>query len=82
MFSVDDEKQGGLLQMNEQWGDMASHWSIYLRVTDVDATVAKAQSLGGSVCVPAFDAPGVGRIAMIGDPTGGYAYLIALSADR
>lgn len=82
IFSVDGENQGGLLQMNEQWGDAPAHWSIYLRVADVDATVAKAQSLGGSVCVPAFDAPGVGRIAMIGDPTGGFAYLIALAGNR
>lgn len=82
IFSVGGEQQGGLLQMNEQWGDIPAHWAIYLRVADVDATAAKAQALGGSICVPAFDAPGVGRIAMINDPTGGSAYLIALETDR
>lgn len=79
IFQVDRENQGGLLQMTPEWGDLPSHWSIYLRVDDVDAILAKAQALGGGVAVPAFDAPGVGRIAMMTDPAGAHAYLIALS---
>ncbi len=38
----------------------------------------KAVELGGSNPLPAFDAPGVGRISMIGDPTGAKCYVITL----
>ena len=55
---------------------MPSHWSIYIQVEDVDATVEKAQALGGKLCFPAFDAPGVGRIARIDDPAGAGFYVI------
>ena len=45
-------------------------WLPYITVEDVDATVAKADSAGGKVLNPAFDAPGVGRIAVLADPSG------------
>lgn len=69
---------GGILPMNEQWGDMPSHWSLYIPVADVDACLKRAGELGGSTCVPAFDAPGVGRIARLDDPTGAGIYVIRL----
>jgi predicted enzyme related to lactoylglutathione lyase len=47
------------------------HWNVYFNVDDVDDTVAKATSLGGSVVAPAFDVPGVGRIGILADPQGG-----------
>lgn len=46
------------------------HWAIYIRVADVDATVAKATSMGANVFVPAMDVPSVGRMAMLADPHG------------
>lgn len=45
-------------------------WLGYVAVDDVDASVAKALQLGGSVYAPADDIPGVGRFAMLGDPQG------------
>ncbi len=59
-------------------GDTPPHWGIYIMVPDVDASVARAQALGGSNPLPAFDAPGVGRIAMVSDPTGARNYVISL----
>ncbi len=47
---------------------------------DVDACCARAGELGGTISVPAFDAPGVGRIARIDDPTGVGCYLIRRTA--
>ena len=70
---------GGLMEMNEMWEGIPSHWSIYLHVVDVDAILAKTVALGGSVCVPAFDVPGVGRIARIDDPTGAGCYVMTPS---
>jgi hypothetical protein len=78
MFSAGGTAWGGLLGMTKEWGEMPAHWSIYWRVPDVDATVAQAQALGGQLCFPAFDAPGVGRIARINDAQGVGAYLIKM----
>lgn len=79
-YANGDGLLGGLMQMDEMWGDMPSHWSIYVQVEDVDATVARAEAAGGKLCFPAFDAPGVGRLARINDPAGAGFYVIALSA--
>lgn len=54
------------------------HWNVYFNVEDVDATVAKATSLGGTVVAPAFDVPGVGRMAVLSDPQGGMFNLMAV----
>jgi predicted enzyme related to lactoylglutathione lyase len=70
---------GGILPMTAEWGDMPSHWSVYVPVPDVDACCARVTGLGGTISVPAFDAPGVGRIARIDDPTGVGCYIIHLA---
>lgn len=46
-----------------------SHWRVYFGVEDVDAAVARAQELGGSVVYPAMDFSS-GRYAVLADPTG------------
>lgn len=74
------EGVAGLLRMGAEWGAIPSHWSLYLQVDDVDAMAARAVALGGTVRIPAFDAPGVGRIARIDDPTGAGLYLITFAA--
>jgi uncharacterized protein len=76
IFGNGDGMLGGLLRMTEEWGPIPSHWSIYIQVENVDAIVEKAHSLGGKLCFPAFDAPGVGRIARIDDPSGAGFYVI------
>ena len=78
MFSAGGTQWGGLLGMTKEWGAMPAHWSIYWRTRDVDATGAQAQANGGQLCFPAFDAPGVGRIARINDAQGAGAYLITM----
>lgn len=63
--------QGGMMAMdNAEWGDAPSHWASYIAVDNADETVAKITANGGSVHVPPFDAPGVGRMAMVADPSG------------
>jgi predicted enzyme related to lactoylglutathione lyase len=47
-----------------------SMWVPYVAVEDVDATVAKAQELGGSAVMDAMDVPNVGRIGVLKDPNG------------
>ena len=47
------------------------HWYPYLRTDDVDASTAKAKELGAEVYVEPMDIPGgMGRFAVLGDPTG------------
>jgi predicted enzyme related to lactoylglutathione lyase len=75
-FAVEGTRYGGIMPMTKEWGDMPSHWSVYVPVPDVDACCARAMVLGGTVCVPAFEAPGVGRIARIDDPAGVGCYVI------
>ena len=48
----------------------APRWFTYLEVDDIDRRVADAAARGGKVLRAPFDAPGVGRIALIADATG------------
>jgi predicted enzyme related to lactoylglutathione lyase len=47
-----------------------SHWTPYVRVSDVDAAASQASGLGGQIVVPPQDVAGFARIGMISDPTG------------
>jgi len=46
-------------------------WTASVGVEDVDATAAKAVTLGGKIVAPPMDIPDIGRYAIIGDPQGG-----------
>lgn len=62
---------GGMMQMNEEWGDAPPHWMVYFSVADCDASAKKAESLGGTIMVPPSDIPTIGsRFAVIQDPQG------------
>ena len=57
-------------------------WQIYFGVDDVDATVAKVESLGGAVHMPATTMEGVGRMAMLADPQGAVFYIMRGASDE
>lgn len=61
---------GGMMPMGVEWGEMPSHWANYIAVDSADDIVAKITANGGAVHVPPFDAPGVGRMSMVADPSG------------
>lgn len=68
---VNGTAHGGMMSMEgEDWGELPSHWATYIAVDNADETVAKITENGGAVHVPPFDAPGVGRMAMVADPSG------------
>lgn len=46
------------------------HWFTYIAVDDVEAAVEATAAAGGSVTRAPFDVPGVGRIAIVTDPSG------------
>ncbi|MEU2586006.1 VOC family protein [Streptomyces avermitilis] len=58
-----------------------AYWLPYFEVEDTDATVAKAQELGGKVRMPATDLEGVGRPARLADPYGA-RFAVIKSAPR
>jgi uncharacterized protein len=51
-----------------------SFWAVYFAVEDCDASLALAQSLGGTVFMPAMDM-GPGRFGGVLDPTGAMFFL-------
>jgi hypothetical protein len=52
-----------------------AHWLTYVRVADLDATVAKTRELGGEAIEPRIDVPGMGAFALLKDPAGAYFML-------
>ncbi|MFE3189973.1 VOC family protein [Nocardia sp. NPDC059240] len=64
----DDTGFGGIAPL--QGENEPPHWLAYFGSEDVDAQVASATSVGGSVVVPPMDIPTVGRFAVLGDPAG------------
>jgi uncharacterized protein YndB with AHSA1/START domain/predicted enzyme related to lactoylglutathione lyase len=59
---------GGMMQC--PGGGGRSMWVAYVTVENTDESVAAAKKLGAKACVEAKDIPGVGRIAVLEDPTG------------
>jgi predicted enzyme related to lactoylglutathione lyase len=74
---LDDVAQGGMMAIDENWpAGVPSHWSTYVAVDNADETVAKIVTNGGSVRVPPFDVPGIGRMSIVADPDGaGFAIM-------
>jgi hypothetical protein len=69
---------GGLLLINEEWGDMPPNWMVYFSVSNIDQSVEKVKSLGGKIHVPIVDTGDVGRFSVVGDPQGAVSTLIQL----
>ncbi|MGI9056523.1 MAG: VOC family protein [Pyrinomonadaceae bacterium] len=80
---LDDKAFGGVMQMTKEWGDPLppSHWMTYIAVDDVDAAATKIKEKGGGVCVEPFDAPGVGRMSVVNDPSGATFSLITFKME-
>ena len=53
-----------------QDSDQPPHWNCYVTVTSADDAAAKAKDAGGTVMLDPFDVMEVGRMAVIGDPSG------------
>jgi predicted enzyme related to lactoylglutathione lyase len=69
---------GGIMNMDEQFGDMPSVWTVYFSVANIDETAKKAKAMGGMVPMPVQDSGGTGRFAVVADPAGAYASFIEL----
>lgn len=69
---IGDRMVGGIFDIRNLPGmdQVPPHWFAYIEVDDVDARAAAAQQAGGALMRDIFDVPGVGRIAIVRDPTG------------
>jgi uncharacterized protein len=66
-----DEPVGGIFDISgPEFGPVPESWMSYIAVDDVDARVGKALKAGAKLMKPAFDVPGVGRIAILMEPGG------------
>lgn len=69
---------GGMMAIEKEWGPMPPSWGVYFRVSDCDAAVAKAKSLGARVLTGPADIAKVGRYAFLTDREGATFAVIAL----
>lgn len=74
-YAVFSDGQGdvaGLMAIPHAHGQpvCAPQWLSYVRVPNVDESVARALVLGGAVEAPPMDIPGIGRFAVLKDPGG------------
>jgi predicted enzyme related to lactoylglutathione lyase len=76
MFYVGDRVNGGVIQMDDSWGDLPPHWMLYLSVKDIDEVVQKVPASGGKVHTGIMDAGTVGRFAVVSDPVGAVSTMI------
>ena len=62
----------GMMRMTDDRypAEVPPHWLVYFGAADVDASTAKAASLGATTVVPPMDIPGVGRFSVVMDPQG------------
>lgn len=65
---VGSEPVAGLFQPDTPPAN--SMWVVSYQTSDIDATIARVQELGGTVIHPANTVPGIGRTAWVADPTG------------
>jgi predicted enzyme related to lactoylglutathione lyase len=71
MQKLEDRAVAGIFEMEE----MPPGWGVYFAVEDTDATVARAEELGGMIVRPAEDTS-YGRMAVLADPAGaGFAVI-------
>lgn len=72
MWTKGEAPLGGVMTLPDEAKQAGAppHWLGYVHTTNVDETVAKAESNQGKIVVPAQDIPTVGRFAVMADPQG------------
>lgn len=78
------EHVGGLMRLTSEMssGGAKPTWLFYIGVNDVDASLEKITGAGGRVVMPAWDIPGVGRLALVTDPQGIPFYVMRGASDE
>lgn len=70
-YGMTDPAQTGLVVGIGSTPDgAAGHVTGYVRVANIDAAIAKATELGGSVIMPKFSPDGTSQLGLVADPEG------------
>lgn len=67
-FRSEEGPGGGFNQVSEQYP--AGTTVVYVLTDNIEATLAKAESLGGKTLRPKDEVPGMGWFALFSDPSG------------
>jgi uncharacterized protein len=72
MFTTGGAPIAGIFRLTEEMRakGIPPNWMPYVEVNDVDASAAKAKSLGATITAGPDDIPGTGRFAVVQDPQG------------
>lgn len=70
---------GGMLKMDDSFGDMPPAWGTYFSVKDIEATAKKVESAGGTLNMGITSAGEVGRFIVASDPTGAVCTFMQLT---
>lgn len=76
MAKAGETEVAGMMDIPTEAAGMPPAWGAYVTVDDVDAMVAQVEKLGGKICLPPRDIPGIGRFVVIQDPQGAVLSLI------
>lgn len=71
MASVAGRPTAGIMKMPPDMEGVPANWTVYFKVDDVGATLARVRELGGTDVWGPEDVE-VGRLAVVADPTGGH----------
>ncbi len=69
-FEAEGGPGGGFSQVGQM--TQAGQVLVYVSTDDIDASLAKAESLGGKTVLPKMEIPGVGWMGVFTDPTGNH----------
>ena len=78
-FINGERPAGGMYEPTPEMGNVPPHWLVYFAVDNTDATVEKAEKLGGKTIAPPMDIPDTGRFAILQDPQGAVFGIIKLT---
>ena len=68
---MNDDMVGGLFDIsNPMFEGVPEHWFTYIEVDNVDRRLEGIVAAGGTIKRPAWDIPGIGRVAIVADPGG------------
>ncbi len=74
MWTTAEGPVGGVMELPPPAKEAGAptHWISYVSTPDLDATLARAKELGGSLVWGPMDTPEVGRMAGLADPQGAH----------
>jgi uncharacterized protein len=71
VFQKNGTDVGSVFDLKKSNLNTGPFWLVYFAVDDCDETASLCSEIGGSVATPPFNIEGLGRCAMLKDPSGG-----------